>query len=344
MVDIDGQSLSLSDVVRVARDQFPYPSCSSLRIKADVRARLDHIHEYVEQNWFIRDSEPVYGFNTGLGRLKDWKIPQERIRDFQRYLIDAHTAGTGEAFSSDVVRATMLLRVNANARGHSGTRVAVLDRLIAMLVRGVHPVIPQKGSVGASGDLAPLAYLAAALIGHPDAMTAFRGNVLPAPEALRLAGLAPTFEFEGKEALAILNGSTISLAVAVLAHHDAQTCIANADLALAMSLEAMRGDVSPFDVRLHAARPHPGQIVTAQNIRMLLAGSARCTSAARQVRFPDQLQFGTHSSRVQDAYSLRCAPQVHGPVRDALAYIEQILKIEVNSSTDNPLMFPKEDG
>jgi histidine ammonia-lyase len=150
MIAIDGQSLTLSNVVTVARDKPPYDSCVSLAIDGEVRTRLREIRKYVEENWLTRESELIYGFNTGLGRLKDWNVPQSRLRDFQRFLIDAHAAGTGDPFPADVVRGAMLLRVNANARGHSGVRVELLDRLVSMLASGVHPIIPQKGSVGAS--------------------------------------------------------------------------------------------------------------------------------------------------------------------------------------------------
>jgi histidine ammonia-lyase len=262
-------------------------------------------------------------------------------------LINAHSAGVGEPLPEEVVRATMLLRVNAFAVGCSGPRIEVVDRLLAMLNAGVHPVIPQIGSVGASGDLAPLAYLAGVLVGHPQAEAFYQGERMPARMAFEKAGIMPVeFPLEAKDGLALINGSTVSLAIAVLAAQDARHTLANADITLALSLEAMRGELAAFDARIHAARPHAGQTRTADNVRRITAGSQRCSEAARQVALPDEGRVPTQTipARVQDAYSLRCAPQVHGPVRDALTYIENLLATEINAATDNPLIFETEDS
>lgn len=342
MLELDGQSLTAADVVAVARG-----AGTEVRLAPTARARLAEMRAYIEREWMRPDAPPIYGFNTGLGKLKDSAVPFDRIQLFQAMLVNAHSAGIGEPLPEEVVRATMLLRVNAFARGCSGPRVELADRLLAMLNAGVHPVIPQAGSVGASGDLAPLAYLAGALIGHPQAECFFQGERMPAQQALERAGIAPTeFPLAAKDGLALINGSTVSLAIAVLAAHDARAALAHADVALALSLEAMRGELAAFDARIHAARPHPGQQASADNLRRIVAGSGRCTTAAREVALPDEgrTPAQTIPARVQDAYSLRCAPQVHGPVRDALEYIDRILAVEINAATDNPLIFENGAG
>lgn len=335
-IELDGMSLTTRQVVAVARDKD-----TTVSLSVAARHRLDDMRRYIEHHWLNESAPPMYGFNTGLGKLKDTRIPITHILDFQRSTINAHSAGVGQPVPEDVVRATLLLRANALARGVSGPRSVVVERLIAMLNAGVHPVIPQKGSVGASGDLAPLAYLAGALVGHERAEAFYRGVRMPARDALSAAGILPEFQLEAKDGLALINGSTVSLAYSVLALDDARRLVTNADVALAMSLEAVRGEMAAFDERVQEARPHPGQAETAANVRELTRASKRCTPAAREVVLPDEgrVPAQTIPARVQDAYSLRCAPQVHGPVRDALKYIESIVAIEINSATDNPLMF-----
>ena len=302
MLRIDGTSLTIADVVRVARRGPTAGRSDAVELGEDARRQIQAARQYIERNWLNAECGPIYGFNTGVGRLKDWRVPLSRIREFQHLLVNAHSAGTGNPFPEDVVRAAMLLRVNANAKGHSGIRVEVLDRMLAMLNAGIHPLIPSKGSVGASGDLAPLAYMAAAVVGHPDARVTYGGTICPAALALENAGLAPSFELGAKEALALLNGSTVSLAIATLAAHDAQLCISTAEIALALTLEAVRGELAAFDERIHAARPHAGQIATARNIRVLLEGSQRCSPVAQGIPLPDDspdtnLQT-THSGRI----------------------------------------------
>lgn len=341
LLELTGHTLTAAEVVAVARGQD-----TQVQLADEARGRMAKTRDYIESRWLRPDAPPIYGFNTGLGKLKDSAIPLEQIKLFQAMLVNAHSAGVGEPLPEEVVRATMLLRVNAFARGCSGPRLEVVDRLLAMLNAGIHPVIPQRGSVGASGDLAPLAYLAGALVGHPQAEAFYQGQRLPARAALEAAGLAPTFELEAKDGLALINGSTVSLALAVLAAHDARHTLAQADIALALSLEAMRGELAAFDPRIHAARPHAGQLRTAENVRRITAGSRRCSEAARQVALPDEgrVPAQTIPARVQDAYSLRCAPQVHGPVREALDYIDKILATEINAATDNPLIFDGDEG
>jgi histidine ammonia-lyase len=341
ILELNGYTLTAAEVVAVARGRE-----TQMKLAAEAQAQLHQTRQYIEANWLRPNAPPIYGFNTGLGKLKDSAIPVEQIKLFQAMLINAHSAGVGQPLPEEVVRATMLLRVNAFARGCSGPRLEVVDRLLAMLNAGVHPLIPQIGSVGASGDLAPLAYLAGALVGHPQAEAFYQGERLPARAALKAAGLASEFELEAKDGLALINGSTVSLALAVLAAHDARHTLAHADLALALSLEAMRGELAAFDARIHAARPHTGQLRSADNVRRVTLGSQRCTESARQVALPDENRAlaQTIPARVQDAYSLRCAPQVHGPVRDALDYIDKILATEINAATDNPLIFQSDNG
>jgi histidine ammonia-lyase len=289
----------------------------------------------------------MYSFNTGVGLLKDTRIKVENIELFQTQLIMAHSAGMGEPFSEEVSRATMLLRANAFASNYSAPRVEVVDRLLAFLNAGIHPIMPQKGSVGASGDLAPLSYLAAAVAGFEQAEVMYQSKRMSAPEAIKLANIGPVkFELKAKDASALINGCTVSLAVAVLAARDARDLLSDACLSLGLTLEAMRAEMSAFDPRIHQARPHVGQIKTAEIIRNLLEGSTRTTHAARAVQFPEELRRTDipYTARIQDVYSLRCAPQVYGPVFDALDYIDTIIVKEVNSATDNPLIFGKDGG
>jgi histidine ammonia-lyase len=344
-LELDGRSLIASEVVSVAtapQDQRPVVSLS-----VQSRQELAKARRYVEEHWLTEDAPPIYGFNTGVGKLKDSAIALEQIDLFQEMLINSHSAGVGKPLTEEVVRAILLLRANTFARGCSGVRPEVVDRLLQMLNRGVLPVIPELGSVGASGDLAPLAHLAGVLVGHPQAEALYAGERLPAQAALARAGIEPVrFRLQAKEGLALINGSTVSLAIAILNVNVACRTLAHAEIALALSLEAMRGELAAFDPRIQGARPHPGQSQTAEIVRRLTDGSERCTEAARQVAMPDEgrLPAQTISARVQDAYSLRCAPQVHGPVRDALVYVEGILAREINSSTDNPLIFETERG
>jgi histidine ammonia-lyase len=344
-LELNGHSLAASDVVSVAtapRDERP-----EVRLSDESRAVLSNTRAYIKREWLREEAPPIYGFNTGVGKLKDSAIALDQIELFQDMLINSHSSGIGPPLPEEVVRATLLLRANAFARGCSGVRPEVVDRLLAMLNRGVHPVIPQMGSVGASGDLAPLAHLAGVLVGHPQAEAFYKGQRLPATDALQAAGILPVeFKLGAKEGLALINGSTVSLAIAALAAQEARQILTHAEIGLALSLEAMRGELGAFDPRIHAARPHAGQATTAEILRRLTEGSQRCTEAARQVALPDEgrLPSQTITARVQDAYSLRCAPQVHGPVRDALDYIDSTLATEINSATDNPLIFETSDG
>lgn len=342
---LTGRDLTLADVVRVARgvgqNEKTYPE---VRLAPEAREHLIEVRRYIEQNWLKPDAPTIYGFNSGVGKLKDTHIAPEENDLFQKMIIESHCSGIGDAASEEVVRATMLMRVNALAKGVSGVRVQVVERLLEMLNRGVHPVIPLLGSVGASGDLAPMAHLVSVLVGHPEAEAFFQGERLPAQEALQRAGLEPTFEMKAKDTLGMINGCTFTLGMAVLAAHDARRVVKLADVACALSMEAMRGEMGAFDPRIQEARNHPGQIQAAENIRTLLRGSQWTTDDARKIKLKDEIREEEWQPRVQDAYSLRCVPQVHGAVLDVLDFVEQVLVREANAATDNPLMFMEENG
>ncbi|MCE3261671.1 MAG: histidine ammonia-lyase [Pseudoduganella sp.] len=340
-VTIDGFNLTAEDVLAVARDG------AKVELSATSRAALKESRDYIESTWMHDEAPMMYSFNTGVGLLKDTRIKVEQIELFQTQLIKAHSGGIGEPFSEEVSRATMLLRANAFASNYSAPRVEVVDRLLAFINAGIHPVMPQKGSVGASGDLAPLAYLAAAIAGFDEAEVMYKGSRMPAAEAITQAEIGPVkFDLKAKDASALINGCTASLAVAVLAAKDARDLLTDACLSLGLTLEAMRAEMAAFDPRIQQARPHPGQIKTAAVVRKLLKGSTRTTHEARAIQFPDELRRTDipYTPRIQDVYSLRCTPQVYGPVFDALDYIDTIVRNEINSATDNPLIFGKDGG
>jgi histidine ammonia-lyase len=342
-VKIDGVKLKIRDVARVAR-----PAANGRFEKAtlhpDARARIAATREYIDRTWMHDDAPLMYAFNTGVGLFKDQRVLISEMEAYQRNTVYAHATGVGEAFSEDVTRAMMLLRANAFASNYSGPQVELVERLIAFVNAGLHPVIPQRGSVGASGDLAPLAHMAGAVCGFAEAEMVYKGRRMPAREAISKAGFDPDFPLGAKDASALINGSTTSLALGALAVHDARKILKHADIAMCLSLEAMRGELAAFDPRLHKARPHPGQAKVARNLLRILEGTQRCSQGARDVVFPDEPRPpGLKAApRVQDVYSLRCTPQVHGPAIEAVEYVERILDTEMNSATDNPLIF--EDG
>ena len=272
----------------------------------------------------VAEGATVYGVTTGFGDLANVRIEPGRVAELQVNLVRSHTAGVGEPLPAEVVRAMLLLRANALAVGLSGVRPVIAELLCELLNAGIHPVIPSRGSVGASGDLAPLAHLAAVLIGEGTADT--QSGPMPGGDALRAAGLTPV-ELGAKEGLALLNGTQLMTAIAALVAHDGQRLAASADVIGAMSLEAMQGTAAAFDEALIGARPHPGQVAAAAHLRALLAGSQIGASHAASPH------------RLQDAYSLRAMPQVHGAVRDALDQLERVLLVEMNAATDNPLVF-----
>jgi len=344
-VVIDGRTLESDKVVRVAR-RDDAGAFANVQLDAGARDKIVATRNWLDSN-FMHDEAPLmYSFNTGVGLFKDQRVLMKDMVEYQTRSVYAHATGVGEPFDEDVTRAIMLLRANAFASNYSGLRIEVVDRLLACLNAGLHPYIPQKGSVGASGDLAPLAHMSGAVCGFEEAEMFYKGKRLPAREALAAAGLSPTFDLGAKDASCLINGSTVSLALGALALEDAKRVLKHADIALALSLECLRGELAAFQPRVHAARPHPGQAATARNIMKLIGDSQRCSEAARQTVYPDEARApgAPASPRVQDVYSLRCGPQVHGPVRDALDYVDRIIGTEINSATDNPLVFDNGSG
>jgi histidine ammonia-lyase len=316
MLELNGQRLSLAEIAAVAR------GAEGVALSDGARERVERSRTVVEQ--IIAEDRTVYGVNTGFGRLSDVRIEPTELRDLQLNLVRSHSCGVGPPLSIAEARAMLLLRANVLALGYSGCRAIVIEKLIAMLERGVTPVIPEKGSVGASGDLAPLAHLALAVIGEGEAF--FENERMPSAEALQRARLEP-LQLEAKEGIALLNGTQAMGAVGGLALHRAERITRLADVAGAMTLEALKGTPVAFDERIHKARPHHGQIEVAAHLRTLLRDS--------QIRE----SHVENDPRVQDAYSLRCMPQVHGTVRGALRHAREIVEIESGSATDNPLVF-----
>jgi histidine ammonia-lyase len=314
---LNGQPLTLAEIEAVSLAALPVAIApAALTRVAEGRALIEEI---------LAAGQTVYGVNTGFGKLSDVRIPPGSLAQLQTNLVRSHAGGVGQPLSEAESRAILLLRANVLAKGFSGCRPALVELLVALLNAGVHPVIPEKGSVGASGDLAPLAHLALVAIGEGEAF--HQGQRLPGAEALRQAGLQPIV-LAAKEGLALLNGTQAMTAVGALAVARASRVAQLADLAGAMSLEALMGTPAAFDPRIHQARPHAGQIRAAQHLLELLADS-EIREAHRE-----------HDSRVQDAYCLRCMPQVHGAVRDVLDHVRRVLEIESGSATDNPLVFP----
>ncbi len=323
---LDGEHLTIDEVVAIARAARPV-------VLADAaRPRIEASRAWVEE-LVARGAPTVYGINTGFGVFANVPIRADQSARLMRNLILSHSAGVGDSLPEEVVRATMAIRANTLAKGFSGVRALVIETLIEMLNRGVHPIIPAKGSVGASGDLAPLSHLV--LVMSRDAEdqdeesgeAIYRGEKMSGKRAMALAGI-PRIELQAKEGLALNNGATVSAALAALAIVDAENLVRHADLAVALTLEAICARSSPFDERIHRAAGHAGQIETAKNVRALIEDSRLIDS----------------TNKVQDAYSIRCAPQVIGAARDAMAYARKIVNEEINAATDNPLIFLDSEG
>jgi histidine ammonia-lyase len=319
-LQINGNDLSLDDLRQVVYERRP------VELADDARKKVVAAREVVEK--LLRENRVAYAINTGVGKLSDVHIEPAQNLQLQVNLIRSHSAGVGEPLSHQETRAMMLLRANSLAKGFSGVRPEVIDLICAMLNKGVHPVVPSQGSVGASGDLAPLAHLALAMIGEgevwrDDSRTSSAG-------AFRHAGIKPLVP-EAKEAISLINGTQAMLAVGTLSLLAAETLAETADVLGAMSLDALHGTDVAFDARIHDARPHAGQIEVAANLRRLLEGS--------EIR-----ESHKDCGRVQDAYSLRCIPQVHGAVRDTLDFCRRTFEVEMNSAVDNPLVFVKGHG
>jgi histidine ammonia-lyase len=315
-VELTGQPLSLSEIARVAHGEAP------LRIGPSAHERVQASRKVIEE--IVAKEGVVYGVSTGFGKLSDVHVPVGELRQLQLNLVRSHACGIGNPLSAPEVRAMILLRANVLALGLSGIRLEVIELLCELNNRGIVPVVPEKGSVGASGDLAPLAHLSLTLIGEGDAF--HNGERLPSGDALNKAGLRPVL-LEAKEGLALLNGTQAMHAVGGLALFRAKRLARVADVVGAMTLEALKGTPTAFDSRIQDARPHPGQVAVAEHLRHLLRDSE-----IRQSHL-------VNDPRVQDAYSLRCMPQVHGAIRGALDHCEEVLEIESGSATDNPLVF-----
>jgi len=313
-IEIDGRTLRLSDVEAAVLG-------ARVTLNGAARHRIERARAMVQD--ILRDGAVVYGISTGVGDMCTTVIPPEQLRTLQQNILRSHAAGVGAPLPEPVVRAMLLLRANALATGHSGVRPELADLLLALLNDRVHPVIPEQGSLGASGDLAPLAHLALVLTGEGEAFV--DGVRLPGRAALARRGLEPIV-LEAKEGIALINGTQLMSALGAQVVLDGERLAAAADVAGALTLEALGGTDRAFAAPLQAARPHPGQSASADHLRRLLADSARVSRG--------------EYARVQDAYSLRCMPQVHGAVRHALAHLRDVLAIEINSATDNPLLFP----
>jgi len=318
---LTGQSLALADVVRAARDPR-----ATLALDPDARSRLARSRTLVEEA--IARGGAIYGINTGFGKLANVRVPADQLDQLQVNLIRSHAAGVGDPLPPDVVRAAMLLRANVLLRPTSGVRPALVESLVALFNAGIIPLVPEQGSVGASGDLAPLSHIAMALIGEGEVLTPTGPG--GARTALESAGLSP-FRFAPKEGISFINGTQAQTALLALLVHDAEVLWRTAVGAAAVSLEALRGTPTPLDPRIHAARPHQGQVRTAGLMRSLLEDS--------EIRESHR----DNDDRVQDAYSLRCTPQVLGAVADAVRFARETALVELNASTDNPLVFENGD-
>lgn len=314
---MNGNELALESFEQVVLHRQP------VLLEADARERVTRAREVVDA--LVAGDHVAYAITTGVGQLADVRISADQARELQINLVRSHAVGVGEPLAEAESRAMMLLRANSLSKGLSGVRGVVIDTLCLMLNRGVHPVIPSQGSVGASGDLAPLAHLALVLIGEGEAW--YEGRRMSGGEAMKAAQI-PVIQLEAKEAISLINGTQAMLAVGSLALLEARTLAATADVLGAISLDALQGTDVAFDERIHSARPHAGQMLVAKHLRTLLEGSAL------RERHRD-------CKRVQDAYSMRCMPQVHGAVLDVLDYAQQVFETEMNSAVDNPLVFVK---
>jgi histidine ammonia-lyase len=320
MVTLDGNSLTLEEMARVALGLEP------VELAAEARAKVLESRAVVDRA--LDNDVPIYGVTTGFGKLSDFRIPHPDIQQLQLNLLRSHACGVGEPLSESEVRAAILFRANSLAKGFSGIRPEIIDSLITLLNRRVHPIVPSRGSVGASGDLAPSAHMALVLIGEGEAI--YDGERLPGSTALRRAGLAPV-ALSAKEGLSLLNGTQFMAAVGGLALYRGMYLLNTADVAASLTLEVLLGSVVAADARIQAVRPHPGQQETAAHIIRLLRNSSIVESHR-------------NCGRLQDAYSLRCIPQVHGAVRDALNHVQTVLVREMNSATDNPLVFAEQSA
>lgn len=325
MIQINGCTLTIPEIFQAS------VGFEETTLSPDTLVKIQESRSWVEK--IIKKGKPVYGINTGYGIFADKKISVAEIRLLNRNLILSHAVGTGDPLPTEVVRAAILIRANTLSKGVSGVRSDLVETLLDMLNKKVHPLIPSQGSLGSSGDLAPLSHLCLTLtkddqdLEEQSGTVVYEGEVLSGKKAMDLAGI-PRLVLEAKEGIALNNGATFSAALGALSCYQAKHLLEIADLALAMSLEALLGVKAAFDPRIHHSRQHPGQIATAERVLQLTAGSTLMDS----------------TKRVQDAYSLRCAPQVHGPAKETLEFIEGIITREINAATDNPLIFGEDQA
>ncbi len=324
MLVLDGQSLTIEKITSAARNQ------EKVTLSPQAKRKIQESRSSLEK--LVKKGYTIYGVNTGFGAFANKRIPSERIRELQVNLIRSTAAGAGDSLPPEIVRAMMTMRANTLAKGYSGVRLQVVELLTEMLNNRIHPVIPEKGSVGASGDLAPLAHMALCMIGEGKAE--LNGKALPAKQALRAKKLKPvTLSF--KEGLGLVNGTELMSSIGALATGDAESLIRSAEIAACLSLEAGKASSDPFDARIHSLRPHEGQSKTAENIRKITQGSNLLRHVSRK-------PGANLEENMQDAYSFRCIPQILGATRDALSYVRGIIETELNSATDNPLVFAEE--
>ncbi|MCL1999203.1 MAG: histidine ammonia-lyase [Turicibacter sp.] len=315
---ITGENLTLDDLIAVARGG------ATATLSAAAKTAINKSRDYVDE--LVRAERVVYGITTGFGEFSKVSIANNQTESLQKNLIVSHACGTGDHLPSDCVRAIMLLRVNALSKGFSGIRLSTVESLLAMLNTGVIPAIPEKGSLGASGDLAPLSHMVLPLIGLGEAY--FQGELLSGAAALERTGLTPVV-LTSKEGLALINGTQVMTAIGALTLYDTLNLLKLADITSALTSEALRGLTDAYLADIHAIRPHQGQMDTAANLLTLLKGSQRTTKSGQ--------------IRVQDAYSLRCVPQIHGASKDAVKYVKTKVDIEMNSVTDNPIILAEQD-
>jgi len=346
----NGQDLDIDNIILAARGYYNedghhlYPE---LKLSPEISKTLQQFREALKGRMAAGDI--IYGVNTGCGIKKATVIPDDEIKAYQRYYIPAHCVAIGDYFPEEVTRAAMVLRLNSFTFGHSGVRVELCEKIIEFYNAGIIPCVPEKGSVGSSGDLALLAHVAAALTGIKDQEVYYKGKIMPVLEALQESGIEK-IELEAKEAMALTNGSTFTLALGLLALHDASILIHTADAAAALSLEAIRGEQAAFDERIHAARKHDGSMFCAENMRDLFAGSKRMTNEARNICLKAEKKLkkydknGKPIPRVQDAYSFRAHAQVMGSVYEAFDFCATVFLREMNAATDNPLIFENGDA
>ncbi|WP_286311061.1 histidine ammonia-lyase [Romboutsia ilealis] len=318
-VFINGNNLTIEDVVNVCRNNY------EVIITEEAIINVKKSRELVDK--LVDEGKISYGITTGFGRFSDVAISREDSKLLQENLIISHSCGVGNPLSEDTVRAIMLLRVNNLAKGYSGIRLETLQTLVDMINKGVHPIIPEKGSLGASGDLAPLSHMVLTMIGEGEAI--YKGERMPSKWAMEKSGISIMDSLSSKEGLALINGTQVMTAIGLLATYDAMNLLKTADIAYCLTMEALNGITCAMDERVHKIRPHQGQINTAKNILDILKGS-KMTSKQGEIR-------------VQDAYSLRCTPQIHGASKDAIEYVMNKINIEINSVTDNPIIFANEE-